>query len=320
MFQSLGFERIQATGTRHPRPDRRAFGAGSDVLPRGAAVVLARWPQVLLGLRETFIEVVLAQFCHELVIGAWAGQQFFDLRLGRLIALAELQPLVDGDPGQHVAPVHWIVCREVQAVVGRRQRLAEAIFRFFKAIAGFLEQGVARFEALVDLLDGVQLAQPLFDRVGQQAVLTAQHQQVVLLLLVVEEVLQFTGRHLAIRLDDDQRAWATELEFIQPGQHLHVLIGDLADRCKNARESIDERLIDLRLWNFFGVALDLARQVLRFLDEEALLFTVEVPRRLAQALHGLKKFVGLALGRSQELDQFAFRQPDTSPDCAGQAG
>ena len=239
------------------------------------------------------------------------------MRLGRLIALAELQPLVDGDSGQHVAPIHWIVCREIQTVVGRRQRFAEAIFRFFKAIPGFLKQGVARFEALVDLLDGVQLAQSLFDRVGQQAVLTAQHQQVVLLLLVVEEVLQFTWRHLAIRLDDDQRAWATELEFIQPGQHLHVLIGYLADRCEDARESIDERLIDLGLWNFFGVALDLARQILSFLDEEALLFTVEVPRRLAQALHGLKKFVGLALGRSQELDQFAFRQPDTSPDSTG---
>jgi hypothetical protein len=29
--------------------------------------------------------------------------------------------------------------------------------------------------------------------------------------------LQFTGRHLAIRLDDDQCAWTTELEFIQRG-------------------------------------------------------------------------------------------------------
>ena len=320
MFQGFGFERIQATGTRHPRPDRRALGAGGDVLPRGATVVLARRPQVLLSLREAFVEVVLAQLGHQLVIGAWAGQQFFDLRFGRLIALAELQSLVDGDPGQHVAPVHWVVGREVQAVVGRRQRFAEAIFRFFKAIAGFFEQGVAGFEALVDLLDGVQLAQPLFDRVGQQAVLPAQHQQVVLLLLVVEEVLQFTGRHLAIRLDDDQRARATELEFIQPGQHLHVLIGDLADRREDAREAIDERLIDLGLRNFLGVALDLAREVLGFLDEEALLFAVEVPRRFAQALQGLQELVGLSLGCGQELDQLAFGKANATTDGARQAG
>ena len=139
LFQGFGLERIQAAGTRHPRPDRRALGAGGDILPRGATVALAGRPQILLGLREAFVEVVLAQLGDQLVIGARAGQQFFDLRLGRLIALAELQPLVDGDPSQHVAPVHWVVGRKVQAVVGCRQRLAEATFRFFKAIAGFHE-------------------------------------------------------------------------------------------------------------------------------------------------------------------------------------
>ena len=58
-FQSLGFERIQPTGTWHPRPYRRALGAGSDVFPRGATIVLARRPQILLGLREALVEVVL---------------------------------------------------------------------------------------------------------------------------------------------------------------------------------------------------------------------------------------------------------------------
>ena len=123
------------------------------------------------------------------------------------------------------AAVHRVAAREVDAVVGRRQRLAEAILRFLEPVTRFLEQRVASLEALVDLLDGVELAQPVFDGVGQVAVLPGQHQQVVLLLLVVEEVLQLAGRHLAVRLDDDERARAAEPDLVEPRQHLHVLVG-----------------------------------------------------------------------------------------------
>ncbi len=195
--------------------------------------------------------------------------------------------MIDGYTGQQVTPIHRIVGREVEAVVGCRQRFAEPIFGLLESVASLLEQGVARLEALVNLLDSVQLAQTFFDCVGQHAVLTTQHQKTVFFLLVVEEVLQFTGRHLAIRLDDDERARTAELEFIQLRQHLHVLICNFVNRREDSRESIDESLIDFGLRDFLGVALNLAREVLGFLNKEALFLAVQIPRRFAQALQGL---------------------------------
>lgn len=163
----------------------------------------------------------------------------------------------------------------------------------------------SRPAAWLPLLDGVELAQTLFDRIRQQAVLTREHQQVVLLLLIVEEVLEFAGRNLAIGLDDDERPGAAQLQLVELGQDLHILVRNLANWVKDPGEPIDQRLIDLGLGGFLGVALDLARQVLGFLDEEALLLAVQVPSGFAQPLHGLKELVRPALRGGQELDELA---------------
>ncbi len=320
LLQGLGLEGVEPAGAGHPWPDGQALGARDNILPWRAAVVLAGRPQIFLGLCEVFVEIVLVQFGHEFVIGARTGQQFLDLRLGGLVALANLEALIDGDLAQLVTAIHRIVHGNVEAVVGGRQCLAEAVLGFFEAVAGFLEQGVSGPEALVNLLDGVQLAQPFLHRVGQQAVLARQHQQVVFLLLVLEEALQFAGRQLAVGLDDDQRAWAGELEFVQLGQDLHVLVCNLANRLEDAGEPIDQCLIDLGLRNLPGIAFDLAREVLGFLDEEALFLPVQIPSRFAQALQGLLKLIRLALWGGQEFDHLAFRQADSSADGARQTG
>ena len=86
-------------------------------------------------------------------------------------------------------------------------------------------------------------------------------------------------------------------------------------RLQDAGESIDQRLIDLGLRHLLGVALDLAREVLGFLDEEALIFAMQVPGLLAQALQRLQEFVGLAVGRGQELDDLALGQADATAHC-----
>ena len=55
----------------------------------------------------------------------------------------------------------------------------------------------------MNLLNGIELPQAILDRISHMTVLACEHKQVVLLLLVVEEVLQFARRHLAIWLNDN---------------------------------------------------------------------------------------------------------------------
>ena len=156
------------------------------------------------------------------------------------------------------------------------------------------------------MFDGVEFAQAVLHRIGQVAILPGQYQEVVLLLLVIEEVLQFTGRDLAIGFDDDEHPWATEFQFIQLWKNMNFLIGVTTHWLQNAGETIDQRLIDLGLWYLLGVALDLAREVLGLLDEKALFLAVEVPGLFTQSLQGLEKFVRFTVRRCQELDDFTF--------------
>ena len=67
-----------------------------------------------------------------------------------------------------------IGAREVDPVVGSGQRLREPILSFLESVPGLLKQGVASFQALMDLLDGVELTQAVLNGVGQVTVLPRQ--------------------------------------------------------------------------------------------------------------------------------------------------
>ena len=201
--------------------------------------------------------------------------------------------------------VDGVGAREVDPVVGSGEGFGEPVFGLFEPVTRFLEERVAGLQALVDLLDGVELTQAVLHGVGQVAVLPRQYQQVVLLLLVVEEVLQFAGRHLPVRLDDDEGTRAAQANLVKARQHLHVLVGLAPVRLEDAGEPVDQRLVDLGLRHLLGVALDLAREVLGLLDEEALVLAVQVPGLLTQPLQGLQEFVGLAARSGEEFDDLA---------------
>ncbi len=87
--------------------------------------------------------------------------------------------------------------------------------------------------------------------------------------MVVEEILQFTGRHLAIRLDDNERTRTAELEFIQLGQYLYVLTCNFVNRREDSRDAIDQRLIDFWLRDFLGVTFNLEREVFYFFNRRS---------------------------------------------------
>jgi hypothetical protein len=212
---------------------------------------------------------------------------------------------------------------KIDPVVSGGEGFVEALLGLFQPVPRLLVQRVAGLESLVDLLDGVKLPQPVLDRIGEMAVLAGEDQQVVLLLLVIEEVLQFAGRHLAVGLDDDQHPGAAELQLIQLGQHLHVLVGVAALGLEDAGQAVDEGLVDLGLGYLPGVALDLAGQVFRFLDEEALLLAMEIPRAplgIAENLQSLDELIGLSIGRGQVFDDLAVRETDAAPDGPRQGG
>ncbi len=175
LFQRLGLQCVHAAVTGHPWPCCITLGAADHVFPGSATVVFSRWPEICLGHGEVFVEVIL-EVHRQLVVGARAGEQAFDLGLCRLVALADFQAVVDGDADQGFTSVHFVKAGEIDPVIGSRECLGEAVFRFFEAVSCLFKQGVARLEALVDLLNGVEFPQAILYRIGHVAVLTREHQ------------------------------------------------------------------------------------------------------------------------------------------------
>ncbi len=70
-------------------------------------------------------------------------------------------------------------------------------------------------------------------------------------------MVELAGGYLAIGANHDQHAWATESQLVQARQNLHFLIGIFSGRLQDAGQAIDECRVDFRLWNIFGITLDL---------------------------------------------------------------
>ena len=204
-----------------------------------------------------------------------AGKKLLDLTLRRELSLPDLEPLINRQGRQLVRSIqiiHWIQ----DPIVGSRKGLLEPAFRLFHPITGLFIKRVTRFEPFVDLFDRVEFAQTILDRIGEVAILTGQDEKIVLFDLKFKEVLQFVRRDFAIWLDDNQGSRAAKPQLLELWEHLDMLPGKATDRLKNPRQSIDERLIDLGGRDLTGIPLHLPRKILRLLDEETLLFAVQV--------------------------------------------
>ena len=230
-----------------------------------------------------------------------------------MVVVAEAQAIVDGRHQRFVA-----VAREEQAVVRAGHGLGEALVEFFILVSGFLIQRISGLEAGLNALDGIQLAQPGLDFVGEVAVMTRQDQDVVFLLLKGEKAVYFLRRGAAVRLHHQQHAMSGQADVVQPRHDLDFLIGVPGPGLQQTGQAVDQGLLDLWGRDLLGIAFDAAGQVLGLFEIQGLALAVQVPGLFAQAGQGGVKLVRFAQWSGQVLDDLGLGQADMGADRARQ--